>query len=138
MRVACNRQLGAYPACLRAAHSDMSGLTTNAPEPWLYGRKVRKLKTSLVRDMRVAIERDIGDGVLLADEEAAVSQMLFHDLERGVPGPHLFLQLGLAVCWAPQVANDVACSRDIWLMAVLLLKDPLIQFWNLALLSIDY
>jgi len=51
--------------------------------------------------------------------------MFLHDLERGVPGRHLLLELGLVFLRAAEVTDDVARRRDIGLVAVLLEEEPL-------------
>ena len=51
--------------------------------------------------------------------------MFLHDLQRGVPGRHLLLELGLVFFRAAEVADDVARHRDIGLVAVLLEEEPL-------------
>src|SRR5712664_279149 len=75
--------------------------------------------------MRVGIKPDVGDRVPLGYEEPAAGQMLLHDLERGVPGTHLLLELGLVFLRAAEVTNDIARHRDIGLVAVLLEEEPL-------------
>src|SRR2546422_382898 len=75
--------------------------------------------------MGVGIKPDVGDRVPLGYEEPAAGQMLLHDLERCVSGADLLLELGLEFLRAAEVTNDVACHRDIGLVAVLLEEEPL-------------
>src|SRR6267378_6903381 len=110
---------------LLPAHGDVAGLIPHALEPRLHGGKARKLEASFMGYMRVGIEPDVGDRVALGYEEPALGQMLLHDLERGVPGGHLLLELGLEFPRAAEVTNDVARHRDIGLVAVLLEEEPL-------------
>src|SRR5206468_9171115 len=90
-----------------------------------YGGKARELEASFVGYVRVGIEADVGDRVALGHEEAAARRMLLHDLERGVPGRHLLLELGLVFLRAAEETDDVARHRDIGLVAVLLEEEPL-------------
>ena len=78
-----------------------------------------------MRDMRVRVERDVGDAVALRDEEPALRQPALHHAQRGVSRHHALLQPGFLVRGATQIANDVARRGDEGLMAVLLEEHPL-------------
>src|SRR5258708_19908534 len=101
---------------LFATHGDVAGLTPDALEPCLHGRVGRKLEASFMGDMRVGIEPDVGDRVALGYEEPTAGQMFFHHLERGVPGGHLLLELGLEFLRAAEETNDEAPPPHISLM----------------------
>src|SRR4030095_8370709 len=77
-------------------------------------------------DMRVGIERDIGETILAADKELVTPEMLLHDTERGVALLHAPRQLHLLQgAQLGQKMLPEAYRRDERLVAVLLEEHPL-------------
>jgi hypothetical protein len=48
---------------------EVTGLGGDAPQPPSDGAEWREIEAAFLRHVRVRVERDIGDGVSLADEE---------------------------------------------------------------------
>ena len=105
--------------------ADVAGLRRDAAEPGAHARVRREVVAALVRDVRVRVQRDVGDRVALGDEEPARLQVPIHDGERGAALRETVGQLRAARMVGRQVLDEVARRRDIRLVAVLLEEHPL-------------
>src|SRR5690348_16446261 len=70
------------------SHRDVARLGGDAAEPAGDMRVVVKQKAAFLRDVRVAIERDVGDAVAVGDEEPVVREVLLHYAQRGIATLH--------------------------------------------------
>ena len=84
----------------------------------------REVELPLVRDVRVRVERDVGDRVALADEEAPAREVRLHHAERRVAARDLVGELRAVLLDEAEVVPG-AHHRDVRLVAVLLEEQPL-------------
>src|SRR5437870_4965729 len=73
-------------------HRHMSGLGRHAIEPGADRGKSPEVEVALVREMRIGVKRNIGDGIAIGREVAMVLEMVFHHAERTVTLLHPILE----------------------------------------------
>src|ERR1041384_874976 len=81
-------------------------------------------KPTLMRNMRVGEEGDVGDAVI-ADEKIILGQMLFHDFQSGPAAVALGCEQRGFLRRVRSVLEPETGRRDKWLVAVLLEEHPL-------------
>src|SRR4051794_3584125 len=62
-------------------HRHVAGLIDDAVEPGADCGKGVELEVALVREVRVAVERNVGDGIVAGGEEVVPREMLLHHTE---------------------------------------------------------
>lgn len=111
-------------ALLACGNGDVSTLRANPLEPRAHGDKRREIEPALVRHVRVSIESDVGDRVLVGDEERALRKVALHHAERFVPEPRFLLEELPSIFGEREVLEPEARRGDVRLVAVLLEKEP--------------
>src|SRR6266481_1842120 len=71
---------------------NIAGFRRNAIEPSADRRECGKLEVALMREVRIGIERDVGDGIAPRREIAMMLKVLLHDAQRSVPLLHPVFQ----------------------------------------------
>src|SRR5438874_452635 len=104
---------------------DMPRLGRDAAEPGAHGRIRLELEAALVRDVRVAVERDIRERIRVADEEEPPVQVPVERSQRPLPGVHPLGQPVGEFLRAAGVRDPEADDRHGWLEVVLLEEHPL-------------
>jgi len=84
-----------------------------------------EVEAAIGRAVRIGIERDVGDRVILAAEPGFARQVLLHHRERLVAPLLQPRQLGAPRRVGGEVAQDEARHRDVRLVAVLFEEHPL-------------
>src|SRR5205809_1292125 len=113
---------GSVELPLRDRH--MSRLARDAREPGADVRVAPEVEVALVGNVRVGVERDVGDRVALRDEEAPLGEVPLHHVERPVAALHLLPQpVGLDLP-AREHLEPRARYGDVRLVAVLLEEHP--------------
>lgn len=82
--MASNVMRGAARGKRLGVEADMARLRGHARAPRGDRRPARQIEAALAGDMRIGIERDVGERQPLADEEGMGLQMRVHQVERGV------------------------------------------------------
>ena len=70
--------------------ADVSLLRSHSFKPRSHKRKPSQVETSFVGNMRIRVERNVGDGVLISDEELTGRQVTLHYAESIVTSIHFF------------------------------------------------
>lgn len=97
----------------------MPGLRADALQPGADGGIPGEVETAFVGDVRVRVERDVGDRVRVSDEKSALAEVLLHDVERCVTELLLLLEEGAPLV-VQKVKLDPETRRgDVGLVAVL-------------------
>src|SRR5947209_19972710 len=93
-----------------------------APDRW----KHRKIIVAKVRDMRICIERDVGDRIAIRDDVAMLLEVALHYAERAIALLHPILErMLLQLAAAFHQRQPEIGGADIGLDAVLLEEHPL-------------
>jgi len=107
----------------------VSRLSRHTREPGGDVGVARHVEAAFRRAMRVAVERDVGDGVTPAREPVMRLQMGLHDGQRGVAFLVPFAdEMALLVEFSfRRIGEPEACHRDVGLVAVLFEEHPLMR-----------
>src|SRR5712691_1342547 len=101
-------------------HDDVALLVDDALEPGEDGRKRGQIVVALVRDVRIGVERYVGDGVAVGREEVVGLQVRLHHADRLVAFLHPVLD-GVVLQLAPALDQGEPEPRgaDVRLKGVL-------------------
>src|SRR5271170_503188 len=107
-----------------SADRHVAGLRGDPLEPGADRRVGLELEAALLSDVRVRVQRDVGDRVALGDEVAAATQPLLHPRERLVAG---LAQARYVLLWHWAIGDRDEKARhcEVRLVAVLLEEQPL-------------
>ena len=120
------RRTGREPdANAHASIRTCPGSARHAVEPRPDRRERLEVEATLVRDVRVRVERDVGQRDRLADEEGAAVEVRFHGSERPVAGDRPLLDRRRVALRIAGVRDEEPDDRDRRLMGVLLEEHPL-------------
>src|SRR6266568_864931 len=110
-------------------HGYMPGFRRDALEPAPDRWKHRKIIVAKVRDVRIGIERDVGDRIAIRDDVAMLLEMALHHAERAIALlPPILERMLLQLAYASHQRQPEIGGTDIGLDAVLLEEHPLQRF----------
>src|SRR5690349_4439194 len=114
----------------------MAGFRFDALEPVSDRREHRQIIVAKMRDVRIRVERDVGDRIAIRNDVAMLLEMALHYAERAITFLHPILErVLLQFAPAPHQRQPEISRTDIGLDAVLLEEHPLQRFGAVEAIS---